>query len=599
MSTIADQSIFSAGVLIRRILFFLFLISLSLLTLLGSFRGLSTAKGMEQAQIARELERGNGFTTKVIKPAALRMAKDATKTETALLLASSDTYHAPLHPVFLAAALKLVGGGEAEEWRMPEKESVYALDRIIAASSVICFLLAIGVNYLLISRIFDTKLAGVTAVLMLLCDLNWRFSESGLPQMFMLLLFSCACLFAYRAVEATAEHRVALAPALLAGFFFALLALTHWLAVWIVLGYALYAAFFLRPRGLVGLATLGFMLALSVWPILRNFQHTGTAAGTAFFALYEGLGMGEANVLRSYEGSESFLELRNLPLTILKNAFEQLNTLYVHLGSIVTAPLFFLALVHPFKRRSIASFRWCLLMMWVFATVGMALFAGGAEEVDANQLHILFAPLFAAYGLALVAILWSRLRFPAELPQLAQAHFVLVVLLSAGPLLISIPRRIQASLSEEAQFPHWPPYYPGALNTRLSKMVHDREIVVSDQPWAVAWYADRYSLWLPNKLDELEQLERIAADQGTPIAGILISPSSHGMQSMHGVFRDYQGFAPLVVDGWASQAIRRPPGVLALEDDEMKSLLARFPFQVRLLQNLLVYWSAEQVYDGL
>ena len=113
-----------------------------------------------------------------------------------------------------------------EKWQMAENDTVFKLDRIIAATAVICFLMAIGVNYLLISRIFDAKIGGVTALLMLLCDLNWQFTQTGLPQMFMLLLFTCACFFAYRAVENTEEGRIALAPALIAAAFFGLLALT-------------------------------------------------------------------------------------------------------------------------------------------------------------------------------------------------------------------------------------------------------------------------------------------------------------------------------------------------------------------------------------
>jgi hypothetical protein len=37
----------------------------------SGFRGLSDEKAMEQAQIAREIARGNGFSTKMIRPAAL------------------------------------------------------------------------------------------------------------------------------------------------------------------------------------------------------------------------------------------------------------------------------------------------------------------------------------------------------------------------------------------------------------------------------------------------------------------------------------------------------------------------------------------------
>ena len=82
--------------------------------------------------------------------------------------------------------------------------------------------------------------------------------------------------------------------------------------------------------------------------------------------------------------------------------------------------------------------------MWLFGAIGMAIFglkAGSAT--DPNQLHVLFAPLFAAYGLAFVAILWSRLKFHTEIPPLRNAHFVVAILISAGPMVLDLPRQIR------------------------------------------------------------------------------------------------------------------------------------------------------------
>lgn len=56
-------------------------IVLALLHVFVTFRGLNSEAGMEQAQIARELARGHGFQTKVIRPYAGRLnasAKDVT-----------------------------------------------------------------------------------------------------------------------------------------------------------------------------------------------------------------------------------------------------------------------------------------------------------------------------------------------------------------------------------------------------------------------------------------------------------------------------------------------------------------------------------------
>lgn len=594
----SSGSSLNAATITRRVLFFVLLIGISLLYLIVMFRGLDSPQGMEQAQIGRELARGEGFSSKMLRPIAIWQNAEVNGGTANLEQACRDTYHAPLHPFLLAAVMKVFAqSGDMKQWRMDDKDPVFGLDRIVAGTCVICLLMAIGVNYLLICRIFDAKIGGTTALLMLLCELCWSFSQAGLPQMFMLLLFSCATYFAYRAVENTQEGRVALLPALLAGAFFGLLALTHWLAIWIILGFALYAGFFLRPRGAAGLAALIFVLLLSAYPLIKNNEYSGTPGGTAMYAVFNGLAGGEDWVMRTYDIGEAQIPLTGLPLKITRNLLLQADDLYQNLGSIVAAPLFFLALLHPFKRRSIASFRWCLLLMWVFGAIGMSIFGLSGSAVDPNQLHILFAPLFAAYGLALVAILWSRLKLPAEVPQLRNAHFIVIVLLSAGPLLLDIPSQIRSGLQDGVKQPHFPPYHPASLNLGLAKQTLEKEIVVSDQPWAVAWYADRRSIWLPRKIEDFEVFEALARDQGCPIAGLLITPYSSSMPMLR-AWQEYEDFAPLVFDGPAAEAVRSRPGLVAGADSRVKAVLARYPNPTRFFNNWIVFWAAEPASSG-
>lgn len=592
MSTAESPGTLNAGTITRRVLFFMLLIGLSLLYLLVTFQGLDSAKGMDQAQIAREIARNKGFSTKVLRPVSIWQSSKVQSGDPIIKEANRDTYHAPLHPILLGFVFKAVDAGDMDKWRMLDKEPVFKLDRIVAATAVICFLIAIGVNYLLISRIFDAKIGGVTALLMLLCELNWQFSQTGLPQMFMLLLFSCGCFFAYRAVENTEEGRVALMPAIIAAAFFGLLAITHWLTIWIILGFAIYAGFFLRPRGAAGLAALGIVLVLAIWPLMKNNEHSGSLGGTAIYALYNGLGVSEDTIMRTYDTSDTPMPLENLPFKIVRTILLQAGDLYLNLGSILAAPFFFLALLHPFKRRSIANFRWCLLLMWLFGAIGMAIFGLSGSPTDPNQLHVLFAPLFAAYGLAFVAILWSRLKLPTEIPQLRNAHFVVVVLISAGPLLLDLPKKIKTGLDGKLQ-PHWPPYVPSALNNGLAELTAADEIVVSDQPWAVAWYADRTSLWLPNRIEDFERLEKLAANQNTPFAGIMVSPYSHGQRNMFRVYYEYREWAPLILDGWASESTRRPPGSLVSQHPEVNAIMTRYPHPEKLVNSLLMFWSVE------
>ena len=136
---------------------------------------------------------------------------------------------------------------------------LHKLDRVIALTCVIFFLVSIGVNYLLVARIFDTNIAATVALLMLFCELMWSFSQSGLPQMLMLMLFSCAMFFTWRAVENTEENRSALTPILLSGIFMCLLVLTHWITLGVYVGYVIFAAVYFQPRGIMAALLVGIL----------------------------------------------------------------------------------------------------------------------------------------------------------------------------------------------------------------------------------------------------------------------------------------------------------------------------------------------------
>ena len=300
MSSLNKPGAMDAPVLIRRLLFFVLLFGLVFFYLVLSFKGLTSAKGIDQAQIGREIARGNDATTKMIRPLAIWQAEENTGNGEINLDQIHDTYHSPLNPYLLGAVIKAVGGDDFDKFQMVEdKRTIYRLDRVIAAVSVICFLVAIGINYLLISRIFDVRIAGVTALLMALCDLNWKFTHTGLPQMLMLLLFSCALFFIYRAVEASIDNRATIGSILLAAVFLALLALAHWLTLWITIGFVLYAAFFLRPRGAAALSVIGVILVFSLYFVGKNLEWTGSPAGTAGMSLYGGLLETEDNIMRT------------------------------------------------------------------------------------------------------------------------------------------------------------------------------------------------------------------------------------------------------------------------------------------------------------
>jgi hypothetical protein len=594
MSNTASQ--LDTGVIIRRSLFFLVLIILTLGNLFVLFKGLDSPQAMDQAQISREIARGNGFTTKLIRPVAYYQAQKAQERSVSLI-GFQDTYHSPLNPLLNAAVLKLIGADKSNSWPMNENEMVFPLDRVIAAVATLFFLMAIGVNYLLISRIFDAKIAGVCAILMLFCDTFWNYALSGLPQMLMLLLFSCAIYFVYRAVESAAEGRIAMTPAIIAGVFFTLLALTHWMTVWIALGYIIFAAVAFRPRGIVGISVLALIMIAAIGPILRNQSITNSPFGTAFLTIYNGLGNGsETSVMRTMDLEAEPLVLDGLISKILRTTLLQTSSIIPFLGGIVIAPLFFLALLHPFKRAAIANFRWAILLMWVGAALGLAFFGISKDELDPNQLHLLFAPIMTAYGLAFISILWSRLEFVTSTPALQNVHHFVIITICALPLVLALPTKVRVGmqLRDRGGVPHWPPYYAPALNSQkagLKAWITDKQVTFSDQPWAVAWYADRVSVWLPPTYAGFEKIESIAADLQTPVAGVLISPLSHGSGSLSEIATQYKDFTFMILDG-RTFFTNYPNGVSLFDKDpRIQGVAKRYPYRQPLVGMDMVYYS--------
>ncbi len=588
--------------MIRRILFFLVLLSLTLAHIFPLFRGLNSPQAMDQAQIGRNVARGEGLTTKFIRPLAYYEAEKAAEGAVPFT-AFKDTYHAPLNPLILGAVLKLVGADKEGSWQMAPNQYIYDLDRVIALVSTLFFLMSIGVNYLLASRIFDPKIAGVTAVLMMLCDLFWQFSQSGLPQMLLLLLFSCGLYFTYRAVEASQEGRMPMVPALVAAAFFVLMVLAHWLTVWIFLGFLIFAAIAFRPRGLVALSALALLAIAVAASLIRNDSASGQPFGTGFYVLYNGLASGsESLIMRNHDLESEPLSLDGMLVKILGTTLVQALDILPFLGGIVAAPVFFISLLHPFKRGSIASFRWAIVLMWIFAAFGMAVFGiDRANPIDSNQIHILFAPVMAAYGLAFLSILWSRLEVVGTTPGLHNAHFFIIVLLSAAPMILTLPTKIKIGIAIREQIrPHWPPYLPPILNRDLATITKSKDerprVIVSDQPWAVAWYADRISLWLPKTLTGFHQLESRAEALGSPFAGILITPSSHGSGPSSIVRSQYGDFSSMVFHGrvmdiTTAPSTNRPTVSIYNSDPKLADIVRRYPYPIPLL-----YPSGEMIF---
>jgi len=533
------------GLIIKAAMFVALIVTLVLIYLFVQFKGLAHPTAMDQAQIARNLTEGKGFTTQTITPRAMATFESSGRLEFAekpyQLESVPDIYHMPLVPWVNSFPLSFLRGN----WEMEpgSGDLVYPGDRLLAFTAMILFLLGVAVWYFVIVKLFDHRLALLASAAVLLTDLLWRFSLSALPQMLLLLLFGGAILLTIYAERAQEQGKIITLSAFLAGagLVFGLMILTHGLAVWIFAGWLLFCGFLFNPRGLMALLPLA-AAAIAVVPwLVRNYAESGQPFGLAPLAALSSVDPYNG-VLRLAEGGGNLS-----PLAALRAGVEaQGRNLAAFLGINVVALAFFVAIMHPFRNQVTATFRWGFLTMWAAAVLGMCFFRPGAD-VSENQIHVVFVPIFAAYGFAFLLVLWGR--WEINHPLLRSLFVALVLFLCAIPLLA----RLSAGPQGRVQ---WPPYVPPFIAI-LGEWFDKDEMIASDMPYAVAWYANRHSLLLPKTVQIMNRIHDYR-ETSPVLQGLYLTPVS-GDQKLYSQI--YQG----QFSSWA-RLITRPP------------IVANFPF---------------------
>ena len=500
---------------------------------LYQFRGLSTSQGMDQAQVGRAIASGQGWKTKVARPRAIGQLQRHGKSVADKIW--TDTYNAPLPPLIDAFALIVV----KPYWKMTPRSIVYAGDRAIVMMSILIFLGSIAVLFFTVRRLFDQRLALLTSGLTLLCDAMWQYSLSGLPQMLLLLLFNVAVYLLVRAVEAHYAEQPTLTWLAGVGAAFGLLALSHALTLWIFFAAAIFAAFFFRPRGWAAAVMLGTCAVLYLPWLIRTLVVCGNPGGVAIYSLFTGVVHTEWGWMRQLNFDPGVGLLGSFRDKLTAGLTSQTANLFEYFGSSVVALMFFISLLYPFKKAETAAMRWIILAMWGGALFGMCFYGISDEQgVAANQLHLIFIPLMTCYGLAYLLVHWNRLgiSFP-----FARAGFLtLLYLLCALPMIFATPW-----LSPPKPLVRWPPYMPGLIGV-LNDWMRPEEITATDMPWAVAWYADRRSLWLPETIKTFSDLNDYQT-LGGPVNAVYLTPVSGTDNKLRDIVRgEYKDWAPVI-----------------------------------------------------
>jgi hypothetical protein len=479
--------------------------------IMANFHGLSDARGMEQAQIGREIARGQGFSTKSIRPLALKQLQEGRANKGGFPLARTpDTYHAPLGPIMDSIALQFT----RSSWTMSMKEITYPSDRAIATMAVIFFVLGMIVNFLLAKKLFDEQMAGLSLGLTLICDQYWRFSMSGLPQMLMFFLFSCAIYALYHAIIARSQEKPATIWLSVAAVFFGLLALTHALTIWLFIGALIFSAFYFRPRLRDSLIMLAIVCVMYTPWLMRNYRACHDPFGLGIQVIIGCINGSELSTMRNFDTTLEFLTVGAVKSQVKAQIIQQLGGIFIWLGQNPVAPVFFLTLLYMFKRREQSHFQWCFTLMLAFGVFGMCILGLDATNpVHTNNLYILFIPILTVYGFAYVMMHWSRLSINIKV---LRYGFIGVIYIISGLPLAS------TYMSQGRYRVNWPPYIPPFIAI-LNTWTNENEYIASDMPWAVAWYADRRSLQIPEKMTDFLNIYDWSELRGN-LVGLYLTP---------------------------------------------------------------------------
>lgn len=529
----------------------LMIIALSAVYIFVQFRGLADPDAMDQAQIARSIAAGEGFSTKYIRPLALWQLETAGKSMPEGNF--PDFTQQPLGPLVNALPLLLAKGS----WQMSPLDIIYAGDRVIVIFGTLFFLLAALVWFFVARELFDDKLAALALAVMLLTDLFWQFSISGLPQTLLLLLFGCAVWLTLKSMHGSHGDRRSARWALpLAGLFFGLMILAHGLAVWIFIGWLIFVGILFRRKFVPVLIAVAVCAAvISPW-LARNWAVCGNPFGLSVFTALYSTSQPEESLYRQV-APDLMGAARGIRGKLKDGVINQAGDLFKYLGMNIVAAAFFLSLLHSFKNPKASVFRWAVLGMWLAAFLGMAFYGLRGEVLGSNQLHVLFLPLFIFFGLAFLLVLWNRIGIGNYLLDKVFAGFLL--------LLVAIPMLATIFLSANQRI-QWPPYIPPFIAV-LGNWFDEPEILCSDMPWAVAWYANRKTVLLPDSPRTLTRINDYRV-LGQPVVGLYLTPITGNQplvsQIYKGAYREWAGllvrppqiqgfflksFTPLPIDG--------------------------------------------------
>lgn len=430
---------------------------------------------LDFAQVARRVAEGKGLTTGFIRPVSLRFNP--------AFFNHPELTHPPLFILALAGAVKIAGGH----------------DITVATVSIIFFWAGVPWLWFFSRKFFGNLVAALVIVLYCLNPVCLRYSINGRPITFLVFLLFLFFYCLYRSRFGSSFWSLA------AGSVVGLAYLTRYsYGLWI-LPAALFLFLDLRPgrlRRLIVL-TIGAVVVISPW-LIRNW----IVVGNPFFTLQ---GYQPAMFTDCSPGYVLWRGFSASSLLVPRKFFFALKKLLLGLRELYPSALlltgnfvsvFFLtAVLHRFRNRTFDQFKYMLYLMVALEGAFLSLFQPAGDGLAP------FVPWALLVGGGFFVHLVGRIKRVGTRAALTVFFLLLCI--------IPVSNQFNPRLVPRFRL------YNVANIVSICRSLPPDTVLVSDVPWAVAWYGGVPSLWLPYRIEDYEEIRIF---HHPPVAGFYLTP---------------------------------------------------------------------------
>ena len=500
---------------LKVLLYIMFMMLLAVLYVATQYNGFNQERALDQAQLARRFSERGRLQTGYVRPASIallarnnRLVVAGAEGQRARIQDHPDLINAPVYPIVLGTAFRIF----RTQFTAPTSTKFSPEQWVVIPLNIGFVFLGALFLYGSGRMLFDERTALTATTVFFLGGNVWSHAVGGGELSLALFLgaFGFWCLIvALRAARANGDVPEVKGwrfwvPALGGAAALALLFLTRYAAFAAFPGYLLTLWLGTGRKGWLPFlaALLVFGAVVAPW-VYRNQRVSGTPFGLAPQTAIQ-----DPNDLymRSLDtGAVDFDVRRQLQARFLRVVPGALNIGDLSLGAGLSVCLFLATYFHRFQRPVTRVLRWGLLFSLAILVGTAGIFGSELFEVG----HI-FLPLVLLFGSAFLYILLDRLQIGVKIVSMSIVAFF--VLVQATPMLFTLmPPRPQVQ----------PPYIARDL-AWVATPFSGNQLLVTDIPWATAWYGGATSVYLPRTVDEFFELH----DSLHPVQGLYFTTLS-------------------------------------------------------------------------